>query len=196
MRFDLASFPLIVKYLQSPRDIWRLLALGDENKKKASTAMNARSSRSHSWLLAHFTLMSSRVFIMTVTQRSPEGSTKVGKLNLVDLAGSEKVGKTGATGSVLEEAKNINKSLSALGNCIYALTSSKKVHVPYRDSKLTRILQVRSFESVLTLHRSPLAETRRQLWWCAVHRMSSTWKRPSRRCALLSGTSILRDFAS
>lgn len=73
-----------------------------------------------------------------------DGTTKSGKLNLVDLAGSEKVGKTGATGEVLEQAKNINKSLSALGNCINALTSAKKVHVPYRDSKLTRILQVKT----------------------------------------------------
>jgi kinesin family protein 5 len=58
----------------------------------------------------------------------------------VDLAGSEKVKKTGATGQTLEEAKKINKSLSALGNVINALTSSEK-HIPYRDSKLTRLLQ-------------------------------------------------------
>lgn len=67
-----------------------------------------------------------------------------GKLVLVDLAGSEKVEKTGAEGKVLEEAKTINKSLSALGNVINALTSSpqgKSSHIPYRDSKLTRILQ-------------------------------------------------------
>lgn len=67
-----------------------------------------------------------------------------GKLVLVDLAGSEKVEKTGAEGRVLEEAKTINKSLSALGNVINALTSSphgKANHIPYRDSKLTRILQ-------------------------------------------------------
>lgn len=67
-----------------------------------------------------------------------------GKLVLVDLAGSEKVEKTGAEGRVLEEAKTINKSLSALGNVINALTSSqqgKANHIPFRDSKLTRILQ-------------------------------------------------------
>ena len=52
-----------------------------------------------------------------------------------------KVGKTGATGNTLEEAKKINQSLSALGNCIHALTEAKRGHVPYRDSKLTRILQ-------------------------------------------------------
>ncbi|PIN09393.1 Kinesin (SMY1 subfamily) [Handroanthus impetiginosus] len=69
---------------------------------------------------------------------------RYGKLILVDLAGSEKVEKTGAEGRVLEEAKNINKSLSALGNVINALTCGtpgKANHIPYRDSKLTRILQ-------------------------------------------------------
>lgn len=62
----------------------------------------------------------------------------------MDLAGSERVEKTGAEGRVLEEAKTINKSLSSLGNVVYALTSnptSKVYHIPYRDSKLTRILQ-------------------------------------------------------
>lgn len=61
----------------------------------------------------------------------------------MDLAGSEKVEKTGAEGKVLEEAKTINKSLSALGNVVHALTGpqGKNVHIPYRDSKLTRILQ-------------------------------------------------------
>lgn len=69
---------------------------------------------------------------------------RTGKLNLVDLAGSEKVEKTGAEGRVLEEAKTINKSLSALGNVINALTcgpTGRGNHIPYRDSKLTRILQ-------------------------------------------------------
>lgn len=64
-----------------------------------------------------------------------------GKLYFVDLAGSEKISKTNVTGQQLEEAKNINKSLSALGNVINALTSPKPEHIPYRDSKLTRILQ-------------------------------------------------------
>jgi len=70
--------------------------------------------------------------------------TRSGKLILVDLAGSEKVEKTGAEGRVLEEAKTINKSLSALGNVINSLTcglQGKTGHIPYRDSKLTRILQ-------------------------------------------------------
>ncbi|PVU96255.1 hypothetical protein BB561_001292 [Smittium simulii] len=70
-----------------------------------------------------------------------DGKTKLGQLFLVDLAGSEKIGKTGATGQTLEEAKKINKSLSALGNVINSLTDGKSTHIPYRDSKLTRILQ-------------------------------------------------------
>lgn len=92
--------------------------------------MNEHSSRSHS------------VFQIQVEQENQGTQKKLtGKLYLVDLAGSEKVSKTGAEGSVLEEAKNINKSLSALGNVISALAEGTKSHVPYRDSKLTRILQ-------------------------------------------------------
>ena len=69
-------------------------------------------------------------------------SFKVGKLNLVDLAGSERVRLSGATGQRLEESKKINQSLSALGNVIAALTDLKRrSHIPYRDSKLTRILE-------------------------------------------------------
>ena len=66
----------------------------------------------------------------------------MGKLNLVDLAGSERVRVTGATGKRLEESKSINQSLSALGNVIAALTDTKqRSHIPYRDSKLTRLLE-------------------------------------------------------
>jgi kinesin family protein 5 len=83
-------------------DIADVLSLGDSARAVASTNMNAVSSRSHS------------VFIVTVSQRNEEGSTKAGKLNLVDLAGSEKISKTGASGQTLEEAKMINKSLSAV----------------------------------------------------------------------------------
>ncbi|KAF4036899.1 Kinesin motor domain [Phytophthora infestans] len=69
-------------------------------------------------------------------------SFKVGKLNLVDLAGSERVRLSGATGQRLEESKKINQSLSALGNVISALTDARgRQHIPYRDSKLTRILE-------------------------------------------------------
>ena len=92
--------------------------------------MNERSSRSH------------MLFILTISQNNTEDlSAKSGKLYLVDLAGSEKVGKTGAEGKVLDEAKKINVSLTALGKVINALTDGKSTHVPYRDSKLTRVLQ-------------------------------------------------------
>ena len=64
----------------------------------------------------------------------------MGKINLIDLAGSEKLSKSGSVGESLEEAKKINLSLSCLGNVIHALTSNSD-HIPYRDSKLTRILQ-------------------------------------------------------
>lgn len=76
--------------------------------------MNAESSRSHS------------IFVITIQARNTEtGTQKTGSLYLVDLAGSEKIGKTGATGQTLEEAKKINKSLSALGMVINALTDGK-----------------------------------------------------------------------
>ena len=67
-------------------------------------------------------------------------SEKRGKLNLVDLAGSEKIKRTGVTGKNLEEAKKINMSLSSLGNVINSLCKGKE-HIPYRDSKITRLLQ-------------------------------------------------------
>ena len=67
---------------------------------------------------------------------------RVGKLNFVDLAGSERLSVTGATGKRLEECKKINQSLSALGNVISALTENRpRTHIPYRDSKLTRLLE-------------------------------------------------------
>jgi kinesin family protein 5 len=92
--------------------------------------MNEHSSRSHS------------VFQIQIEQENKQTQKKLtGKLYLVDLAGSEKVSKTGVEGTQLEEAKNINKSLSALGNVISALADGTKGHIPYRDSKLTRILQ-------------------------------------------------------
>lgn len=91
--------------------------------------MNAESSRSHS------------LFVLTITMNNlDDGSCKTGKLYLVDLAGSEKIAKTGAVGQTLEEAKNINKSLTTLGKVIVALTDKKVTHIPYRESKLTRIL--------------------------------------------------------
>merc|ERR1712060_478969 len=96
--------------------------------------MNKDSSRSHSI----FT-----IYIETseVSKESGETLFKVGKMNLVDLAGSERQSKTHATGARLQEANKINLSLSALGNVISALVDGKSKHIPYRSSKLTRLLQ-------------------------------------------------------
>ena len=120
-------------------DIYTLLERGSENRATSSTVMNEISSRSHA------------IFIITVEQTSSTKnndlnnyniSTKISKLNLVDLAGSERTKITGAKGKQLEESKKINKSLSALGNVINALTELKGAnHIPYRDSKLTRLLE-------------------------------------------------------
>merc|ERR1719295_1953664 len=95
--------------------------------------MNEHSSRSH----AIFTVM------IECSDKGPDGQqrVKMGKLNLVDLAGSERQSKTGATGQRLKEATKINLSLSTLGNVISSLVDGKSTHVPYRNSKLTRLLQ-------------------------------------------------------
>ena len=119
--------------VRNPNDIYALLEEGASCRATSSTLMNDVSSRSHA------------IFIITVEQMTSldDGSTitKIGKLNLVDLAGSERIRVTGAKGKQLEESKRINKSLSALGNVINALTDPKgSNHIPYRDSKLTRLL--------------------------------------------------------
>ncbi|KDE06743.1 kinesin heavy chain [Microbotryum lychnidis-dioicae p1A1 Lamole] len=117
-------------YVSNSAEVFEVMRQGGNARAVSSTNMNAESSRSHS------------VFVITIQARNVEsGTQKTGTLYLVDLAGSEKVGKTGASGQTLEEAKKINKSLSALGMVINALTDGKSSHVPYRDSKLTRILQ-------------------------------------------------------
>ncbi|KAI8866857.1 kinesin-domain-containing protein [Ramicandelaber brevisporus] len=121
---------LMEVYVSSVNEVYEVLKKGSDARIVSATNMNAESSRSHSILL------------YTVTQKNlADGKTKMGRLFLVDLAGSEKVGKTGASGQTLEEAKKINKSLTSLGMVINALADGKSSHIPYRDSKLTRILQ-------------------------------------------------------
>uniref|UniRef100_A0A8D2D0K3 Kinesin family member 5A n=1 Tax=Sciurus vulgaris TaxID=55149 RepID=A0A8D2D0K3_SCIVU len=118
------------RFVSSPEEILDVIDEGKSNRHVAVTNMNEHSSRSHS------------IFLINIKQENMETEQKLsGKLYLVDLAGSEKVSKTGAEGAVLDEAKNINKSLSALGNVISALAEGTKSYVPYRDSKMTRILQ-------------------------------------------------------
>jgi len=121
---------LIVKGVN---DLRQVMEVGQKNRSVASTKMNNESSRSHS--------------IFTITIETAETGTdakdhiRVGKMNMVDLAGSERQSKTGASGETLKEATKINMSLSALGNVISALVDSKSSFIPYRDSKLTRLLQ-------------------------------------------------------
>uniref|UniRef100_A0A8D0D3P1 Kinesin-like protein n=1 Tax=Sander lucioperca TaxID=283035 RepID=A0A8D0D3P1_SANLU len=115
--------------VQSPEDINRVFELGHMNRATACTNLNEHSSRSHALL------------IITVSGfNSATGNRTQGKLNLVDLAGSERIGKSGAEGSRLREAQCINKSLSALGDVINALRG-KHSHVPFRNSRLTYLLQ-------------------------------------------------------
>ena len=117
-------------YVSTEEDVMELIRVGSENRTTNRTNMNEISSRSHC------------LVIMTIHQKNIKTlEAKSGKLYLVDLAGSEKISKTGSTGITLEEAKIINKSLSTLGMVINALTDGKSTHIPYRESKLTRVLQ-------------------------------------------------------
>ncbi|KAK6191357.1 hypothetical protein SNE40_003070 [Patella caerulea] len=125
---DLSSF-----VTKSVKEIEHVMHVGNQNRSVGATNMNAHSSRSHA------------IFIVTVECSEigvdNENHIRVGKLNMVDLAGSERQAKTGATGDRLKEATKINLSLSALSNVISALVDGKSTHIPYRDSKLTRLLQ-------------------------------------------------------
>ncbi|XP_062396356.1 kinesin-like protein KIF3B [Sardina pilchardus] len=125
---DLSSF-----VTKSVREIEHVMNVGNQNRSVGSTNMNEHSSRSHA------------IFVITIecseTGVDGENHIRVGKLNLVDLAGSERQTKTGAQGERLKEATKINLSLSALGNVISALVDGRSTHIPYRDSKLTRLLQ-------------------------------------------------------
>ncbi|XP_020597141.1 kinesin-like protein KIN-14K, partial [Phalaenopsis equestris] len=115
--------------VKSTSDVLELMQFGQTNRAVGSTALNERSSRSHSILTVH---------VRGVDLKT--GSTSRGCLHLIDLAGSERVERSKATGDRLKEAQHINKSLSALGDVIFAL-SQKSAHVPYRNSKLTQVLQ-------------------------------------------------------
>ncbi|KAJ8412306.1 hypothetical protein AAFF_G00145730 [Aldrovandia affinis] len=125
---DLSSF-----VTKSVLEIQHVMNVGNQNRSVGATNMNEHSSRSHA------------IFVITVecSALGPDRQNhiRVGKLNLVDLAGSERQSKTGAQGERLKEATKINLSLSALGNVISALVDGRSTHVPYRDSKLTRLLQ-------------------------------------------------------
>lgn len=121
--------------VDSPAKMQDIIDQGMGCRTVASTQMNDTSSRSHS------------VFTFKIHQKDTNDESKnlFAKVNLVDLAGSERVKSTGATGATLVEGANINKSLSSLGNVINALVEQAKgkkgVFIPYRNSKLTRVLQ-------------------------------------------------------
>uniref|UniRef100_A0A5S6QWW8 Kinesin-like protein n=1 Tax=Trichuris muris TaxID=70415 RepID=A0A5S6QWW8_TRIMR len=124
---------LTLKRVENLTDTLRCLEEGCDNRSQGQTAMNATSSRSH----AIFTIY------MTKICRNENANCYKAKLNLVDLAGSERLKKTQAEGKRMKEGIKINEGLLALGNVISALTETTKsrVHIPYRDSKLTRLLQ-------------------------------------------------------
>ncbi|GAB4823122.1 hypothetical protein N2152v2_010168 [Parachlorella kessleri] len=140
--------------VKSAAEMAAVLQVGTKNRSVEATLMNQDSSRSHSI----FTIIVETVVKAdgasaagsgappaspSKPQQQKGGQIRVGKLNLVDLAGSERQSKTQASGDRLKEAAKINLSLSALGNVISALTSdsTSAQHIPYRDSKLTRLLQ-------------------------------------------------------
>jgi len=122
--------------VQTSEDILRILAVGTNNRMTRSTDFNATSSRSHALLQLTFEIEAQTETGQRVISRS--------KLNLVDLAGSEKIPFVASefnNAKHMKELTSINKSLSSLGNVIQALSSNNRSHIPYRDSKLTRILQ-------------------------------------------------------
>lgn len=121
--------------VKNARECSRLVEQGDRKRAAAATKMNAASSRSHAVLTI------SLEAIAIGPGAADSGAVRRGRLHLVDLAGSERQGRTGATGDRLKEAASINLSLSALGNVISALAAGNGRHVPYRDSKLTRLLR-------------------------------------------------------
>ncbi|CAJ1371811.1 unnamed protein product [Effrenium voratum] len=134
--------------------VLKLIDQGFEHRATAATQMNATSSRSHC------------LFIIKMHQKDDQNAANnnFSKMNLVDLAGSERASRTGAQGDTLKEGANINKSLSALGNVINALSTmsggSKKVFIPYRNSKLTRVLQESLGGNALTTMMAALSPSK------------------------------------
>ncbi|KAL3604032.1 hypothetical protein D5086_004891 [Populus alba] len=137
-----------VAEIRDQQSIVELLRLGEAHRIAANTKLNTESSRSHAILMVQvkrsFTgredALSSEIDNSSHLVKPSKPIVRKSKLVLVDLAGSERVHKSGSEGHMLEEAKSINLSLSALGKCINALAENSS-HVPIRDSKLTRLLK-------------------------------------------------------
>ena len=119
----------VARVARDAEDVFAVMCEGEANRSTGATAMNARSSRSHSVVIVRVRAVS----------RETRAQTR-GALYLVDLAGSERVARSEASGDRLKEARHINKSLSALGDVVAAL-QEKRAHVPYRNSKLTTLLR-------------------------------------------------------
>jgi len=120
---------LIEKYVYNSQDILNTIKEGVSQRTTSSTALNSVSSRSHA------------VLTLIVSQKMSTGIETISKLHLIDLAGSENVNKSEVQGIGLSEAQTINKSLSCLGNVINSLLEKEREHIPYRESKLTYLLQ-------------------------------------------------------
>lgn len=120
---------LVEAQVHSMNEVWEVLQTGSRARAVGSTNANEHSSRSHCIL-----------YVMVRGENSINGECTRSKLWLVDLAGSERVAKTDVQGDRLKEAQNINKSLSALGDVISSL-ATKNSHIPFRNSKLTHLLQ-------------------------------------------------------
>ncbi|MCO5575842.1 hypothetical protein L7F22_029647 [Adiantum nelumboides] len=136
--------------VNSTSDVFQLMKIGQKNRAVGATALNERSSRSHSVLTVH----------VQGTELA-SGTVLHGCLHLVDLAGSERVDRSEATGDRLKEAQYINRSLSALGDVVSAL-AQKSSHVPYRNSKLTQLLQESlggQAKTLMFVHISPDIES-------------------------------------
>jgi kinesin family member 5 len=132
---------LLEVFVGSVEEVYEAMRRGQSSRVVASTNMNAESSRSHS------------IFLLQISQKNlKDGSSHTGRLYLVDLAGSEKVGKTGASGQTLEEAKKINKSLSALGMVINALTDGKVLFSAFRNLKIFETKSFLYYGSSRSLH--------------------------------------------
>ncbi|CAH0715293.1 unnamed protein product, partial [Brenthis ino] len=132
-------------------DLFAVLEEGMRNRAVGSHTMNANSSRSHSLLCVR-------------VRRDAGGRCTHGKINFVDLAGSEMTKRTNSTGKTLEEANNINRSLMVLGYCIAQLSDGKKKgHIPYRDSKLTKLLADSLSGNGVTLMIACIAPTKSNL---------------------------------